>query len=201
MPAAARSCRGSGSPLASFSDSASTGSSASHQGSERSCGPAEIRLCRCVVPLRGSPAITIGGSISTCAISGCRFSRSSSSRRFFKNPCNIPKAVSLPTGDRAGPSRSARVTTSSPTCQPSSPKSWRPVASIAWSVSAAGSSAVAAAIGSSARTCSRNASGSRGFARSSIRISSGIVAPGVCARTGARPRRADAHATRSAAAC
>ena len=59
-----------------------TGSRLSQYGSERSPGSCEIRLCRCVVPVRGSPAMMIGRSICSCAISGWRANRSSMRSRF-----------------------------------------------------------------------------------------------------------------------
>ena len=52
--------RGSGSPGAGCSLSASTGSRLSQYGSDRSAGSADMRLCRCVVPVRGRPQMTIG---------------------------------------------------------------------------------------------------------------------------------------------
>ena len=68
--------RGSGSPAPAAPTAGSTGSSASQYGSERSAGSAEMRLCRCVVPVRGRPTMTIGAVIGMSRISGWRSSRS-----------------------------------------------------------------------------------------------------------------------------
>ena len=45
---------------------------ASQYGIVRNVGAAASRLCRCVVPVRGRPAMTTGGSSSMSWISGCR---------------------------------------------------------------------------------------------------------------------------------
>ena len=45
-----------------------------------------MRLCRCVVPVRGSPQTMIGAAICSSRISGCRPMRSSISSRFFSSP-------------------------------------------------------------------------------------------------------------------
>ena len=61
------------------------GSTLSQYGMVRKVGAAASRLCRWVVPVRGSPAMTTGGSSSMSWISGCRVSRSVSSSRFLSN--------------------------------------------------------------------------------------------------------------------
>ena len=58
-----------------------------------------MRLCRWVVPVRGSPQMMIGAAICSSRISGCRRTRSSMSSRFFSRPrmrtccCMTPGAV------------------------------------------------------------------------------------------------------------
>src|SRR5690606_35668478 len=58
-------------------------------------------------------------------------------------------------------------------CQPDGPKSERPVFRQAASISAAGSKTSASAIGASDATMASKPAGSRGWARSSIRMSAG----------------------------
>ena len=86
-----------------------------------------MRLWRWVVPVRGSPAITIGAAISTSWISGWRASRSVSSSRFTSRPVIMPPADTRPMGERpASVSRAARSTSMRST-KSIGPKSSRPV--------------------------------------------------------------------------
>ena len=89
-----RAARGSGSMPSSLGNG--NGSKLSQYGSVRKLGAAPSRLCRCVVPVRGSPAMTTGGSSSTLWISGWRVNRSVNSRRFLSHCDSWPKKFTMP---------------------------------------------------------------------------------------------------------
>ena len=68
----------------------------------RKVGAAASRLCRCVVPVRGSPAMTTGGASSMSWISGCRDNRSVSSNLFFSHCNSWAWKLTMPASCNAG---------------------------------------------------------------------------------------------------
>src|SRR5215216_2900257 len=168
-----RAMRGSGSPGAGCSDSGSTGWRLSQYGSERSAGSAAMRLCRCVVPVRGKPHTMIGASMRTSWISGCRRSRSWMSSRFASNWTSSPWLLTTPGPLSPASVRNAVQSTSSGSRKPQSPKSDRPVLAIASSMSASGSRRIPSAMATMAFRISVVSGEKWGSARSSMRTCAG----------------------------
>ena len=103
MAAIVRPIRGSGSTPR--SPGSGNGSRLSQYGSVRNSPVAPSSCCRWLVPVRGSPAITTGGTSSTSSTSGSRRIRSVSSSRFFSSWTNCAYRPTRPAGDRRGTDR------------------------------------------------------------------------------------------------
>ena len=62
----------------------------------RKVGAAASRLCRWVVPVRGSPAITTGGRSSMSSISGCRLRQIGQQEPVLEQLQQLPVEVDHP---------------------------------------------------------------------------------------------------------
>ena len=94
-PAAQRSRRG----CSSASSGAGNGSRLSQYGRCRSAGSAASRLCRCVVPVRGSPQMMIGRSIGMSAISRCSVTSACSRSRLIRLPTSCSNTTATPVSE------------------------------------------------------------------------------------------------------
>ena len=94
----ARRRAGAGSSPCGLRPSAERGSAPPTPEAPARVGSAASRRCSSVVPVRCSPAITIGRSIGICSISGCSRISASTRRRFASMPTMRPRMIARPSG-------------------------------------------------------------------------------------------------------
>ena len=162
-----------------------------------------MRLCRWVVPVRGSPQMMIGRATTSSRISGWRRTRSSISSRLLRSPTRNACWAMTPRRLEPASSRCAVVKTSSRSSKSEGPKSSRPVASVAAAFRASGSRRRAAPAVSIMARMGATSALKRGSARSSMVTASGrgwAVMAATSLPLGAAPgwRRAGTSGTRSA---